>query len=77
MKENFYSGIVMGLFGYMDSWCVMSNAESGDGYSDIVVEIEDRDIGIVIELKYAEKAALMKPAKRQYNRLKIEDMRKF
>ena len=42
----------------MDSWKVRSNAESGDGYSDISVEVEDKDIGIVIELKYAENAVL-------------------
>ena len=58
MKENFYHGILLGLFGNMDGWKVKSNAESGDGYSDISVEIEDKDIGIVIELKYAENAAL-------------------
>lgn len=57
MKENFYHGILLGLFGNMDGWDVQSNAESGDGYSDISIEIEDKGIGIVIELKYAEKAA--------------------
>ena len=57
MKENFYHGILLGLFGNMDGWNVRSNAESGDGYSDISIEIEDKGIGIVIELKYAEKAA--------------------
>ena len=57
MKENFYHGILLGLFAGMDGWKVKSNAESGDGYSDISVEIEDKDIGIVIELKYAENAA--------------------
>lgn len=57
MKENLYHGILLGLFGNMDGWKVKSNAELGDGYSDISVEIEDRDIGIVIELKYAENAA--------------------
>jgi hypothetical protein len=57
MKENFYHGVLLGLFGNMDGWKVRSNAESGDGYSDISVEVEDRDIGIVIELKYAEHAA--------------------
>ncbi len=57
MKENFYHGILLGLFGNMGGWKVRSNAESGDGYSDISVEVEDRDIGIVIELKYAEDAA--------------------
>ena len=56
MKENFYHGILLGLFGNMDDWTVMSNAESGEGYSDIIVEVEDREIGIVIELKYAENA---------------------
>lgn len=57
MKENFYHGILLGLFGNMGGWKVRSNAESGDGYSDVSVEVEDRDIGIVIELKYAEDAA--------------------
>ncbi len=57
MKENFYHGILLGLFGNMGGWKVRSNAESGDGYSDISVEVEDRDIGIIIELKYAEDAA--------------------
>lgn len=42
----------------MDDWLVLSNAESGEGYSDIIVEAQDEDIGIVIELKYAENAAL-------------------
>ncbi len=41
----------------MGEWDVQSNAESGDGYSDISIEIEDKEIGIVVELKYAEKAA--------------------
>lgn len=41
-----------------ENWKVSSNAESGEGYSDISVEVEDEEIGIVIELKYAENAAL-------------------
>lgn len=56
MKENFYHGILLGLFGNMDGWEVKSNAEAGEGYSDIMVEIEEREIGIAIELKYAENA---------------------
>lgn len=58
MKENFYHGILLGLFAGMEGWKVKSNAESGEGYSDISVEIEDKEIGIIIELKYAENAAL-------------------
>ena len=57
MKENFYHGILLGLFGNMGGWKVRSNAESGDDYCDISVEVEDKDIGFVIELKYAENAA--------------------
>ncbi len=57
MKENFYHGILLGLFAGMSGWKVKSNAESSEGYSDISVEVEDKDIGIIIELKYAEKAA--------------------
>ena len=34
-------------------WDVISNAESQDGYGDILVELEE-NIGIVIELKYSE-----------------------
>lgn len=56
MKENFYHGILLGLFAHMHDWEVLSNAESGDGYSDIIMKNEDRGIGIVIELKYAENA---------------------
>ena len=56
MKENFYHGILLGLFAGMSDWKVKSNAESGEGYSDISVEAEDKEIGIVIEVKYAENA---------------------
>lgn len=56
MKENFYHGILLGLLSHMGEWIIRSNAESGEGYSDISVEIESREIGFVIELKYAENA---------------------
>lgn len=57
-KENFYHGILLGLLGYKDSWDVFSNRESGNGYSDIMVEVPDERIGIVIELKYADQGKL-------------------
>lgn len=41
----------------MDGWDVRLNAESGDGYRDISIEIEEQEMGIVIELKYAENAS--------------------
>nr|WP_304971331.1 AAA family ATPase [uncultured Acetatifactor sp.] len=51
-KENFYHGILLGLLSHREDWYIRSNAESGDGYSDILVEIEEKGIGIVIEVKY-------------------------
>ena len=52
MKENFYHGMVLGLLRSQGTWLVKSNAETGEGYSDISVCTPER-IGIVIELKYA------------------------
>lgn len=57
-KENFYHGILLGLLGYREDWDISSNAESGEGFSDILVEIESEGIGIVIELKYADNGNL-------------------
>lgn len=53
-KENFYHGILLGILGFKETWNVSSNRESGDGYNDIQVEIDDDEIGIVIEVKYAQ-----------------------
>ena len=53
-KENFYHGLLLGILGFKENWSVMSNRESGDGFSDILIRIEDEDIGIVIEVKYAD-----------------------
>ncbi len=75
MKENFYHGILLGLLAYMDGWLVKSNAESGEGYSDISIEIRQREIGIVIELKYAENGtfeASCQEALRQIHERKYE-----
>lgn len=53
-KENFYHGLLLGLLSFKGNWIVWSNRESGEGYSDILVEIEDKDMGIVVEVKYSD-----------------------
>ena len=53
-KENFYHGILLGLLGYRSNWLIWSNAESGIGYSDILIEVPTNRTGIVIEVKYAD-----------------------
>ena len=59
MKENFYHGMLLGLLQNQDNWLVKSNAETGEGYSDISIQTQDRT-GIVIELKYADDGNLEK-----------------
>ncbi len=54
VKENFYHGILLGILSYKGGWYVTSNRESGDGFSDIMVRIDDEDVGIIIEVEYAE-----------------------
>ena len=80
-KENFYHGILLGLFGYMRDWIIKSNIESGIGYSDILIEAPRNRTGIIIELKYAEdgnmdaacQKALAQIEEKQYAALLKED----
>ena len=57
MKENFYHGMLLGLLRSQDSWLVRSNAETGEGYSDISIQTPER-VGMIIELKYADNGKL-------------------
>ncbi len=57
MKENFYHGMLLGLLQSQDSWLVKSNAETGEGYSDISIQTPER-VGMIIELKYADDGKL-------------------
>ena len=59
MKENFYHGMLLGLLRSQGNWLIRSNAETGEGYSDISVSTPART-GIVIELKYANDGNLEK-----------------
>ena len=52
-KENFYHGILLGILGVKEEWYASSNQESGEGYSDILVETENSETVILIEVKYA------------------------
>ena len=72
-KENFYHGILLGLLGYKSSWLIKSNAESGTGYSDILVEVPTNRTGIVIELKYAENGDLDVACEEALKQIKEKD----
>ena len=47
-KENFYHGVVLGILSVKESWACFSNRESGEGYSDILIEPVDLDLGIEV-----------------------------
>lgn len=68
-KENFYHGMVLGLLRSQGSWLIQSNAETGEGYSDISVCTPER-IGIVIELKYAEDGNLEAACRRALKQIR-------
>ena len=72
-KENFYHGILLGLLGYKANWLIKSNAESGTGYSDILVEVPTNRTGIVIELKYAENGDLDAACEEALKQIKEKD----
>ncbi len=54
MKENFYHGLLIGLFLYNESWVVKSEQESGEGYPDILIKAVEKGTGCIFEIKYAE-----------------------
>ena len=80
-KENFYHGMLLGLLRFREDWYIKSNAESGAGYSDILIEIPQKRVGIVIEMKYAEQGrfdqacevALKQIREKRYEEKLIED----
>ena len=57
IRENFYYGMLLGLLAYKGIWIKLSNKESGDEFSDIIVKIKQKQLGIVIELKYSDKGS--------------------
>lgn len=54
--------MLLGLLRSEANWLILSNTESGDGFSDILIEPEDPDAGIVIEVKYASSTAELEKA---------------
>ena len=51
-RESFYHGFLLALLSTCAAWEVSSNAETGIGRADIIVEREDGQLGFVIEIKH-------------------------
>lgn len=72
-KENFYHGILLGILSFKAGWLVSSNREAGDGFSDIMISIYDSDVGIIIEVKYAEDGNLEAECKKAIDQIVIKN----
>lgn len=70
MKENFYHGILLGILEVKDEWGVFSNQETGEGYSDILIETENSEMEILIEVKYANDGNLERACERALKQVK-------
>ncbi len=70
IKENFYHGILLGILGFKGGWTVKSNKEAGNGFSDIMIRIDDSDVGIILEVKYAEEGQMERECQKALNQIK-------
>ena len=68
-RENFYHGILLGILGFKEDWSVLSNREAGNGFSDILIQMEDEEIGILIEVKYADDGDLEKECEKALHQI--------
>ena len=68
---------MIGILGYRRDWEILSNRESGDGFSDILIETTEpeNEIGVVIELKYSsDERTLIQTAVERYSKSRIKTM---
>ncbi len=72
-KENFYHGILLGLLSHRRDQILKSSAQTGDGYSDILVKIPSLSMGIVIELKYSESRNLEAACQKALEQIEEKD----
>lgn len=84
-KEISYHNLLVGILTGNADWLVKSNVEAGEGFTDIIVETEDPNAGIVVELKYTKdydemeqacRAALDQINDRRYQEYLLNDGRK-
>ena len=61
-RENSYHMLLVGLLACNPDWYVKSNVEAGEGFADIIVEMEDPQAGAIVELKYSQTVPGMEKA---------------
>lgn len=60
--------MLLGLLSHREDWAIFSNVESGEGFSDILIESGDGELGIVIEVKYPDGGDLEKGCQEAWSR---------
>lgn len=76
MKESFYCRILLSLLEFKEAWGIISNGDSGAGYSGITIEIDEEEIGIIIEVKDSDSGDLeaeCQQALKQIRSMQYED----
>lgn len=61
-KEKFYHAFLSGLLVGNGTWGVLSNKEIGDGFADLMVEMDDPNAAMILELKNVEKVSELQNA---------------
>lgn len=61
-KEKSYHAFLSGLLVGNGTWGVLSNKETGDGYADLMVEMDDPNAAMILELKSVEKVSELQNA---------------
>lgn len=61
-KEKFYHAFLSGLLVGNGTWGILSNKETGDGYADLMVEMDDPNAAMIFELKSVEKVSELQNA---------------
>ena len=61
---------MLGILGFKGGWTVKSNKEAGDGFSDIMIRIDDSDVGIILEVKYAEEGQMEKECRKALDQIR-------
>ena len=68
-KENFHSRILLTMLEMKDSWSVWQNFDIKEGYSDIFIEVEDKDLGIIVVAKESENADMVTECRHALHRI--------
>lgn len=72
-KENFYQGIFLGLLLYKIEWNPRTNYENGDGFTDLAMNTDNPEVGVIVEFKYSKSDDLLPACKEAMSQISDRD----